>query len=107
MPDYEKHLRGLREKYVEQTPWQRSGAGWQRLTFPNSEPNLLVTVVSVVEGLARSLVLQQRDLAQPKGAARPTKRQIYAKVRNTGPTSLLEEVAASLRSEERRVGKEC
>jgi hypothetical protein len=55
-----------------------------------------VTVVSAVEGLARSLVVQQReDTAGADGQA-ASREQIYAKVRNARPQTLLTEIAKSV-----------
>lgn len=55
--DYEAHLKGLRESYYRSYPRQRLGVARQRIENPSHGPNLLVTYVSAIEGLLRSLVV--------------------------------------------------
>jgi hypothetical protein len=52
-------LRALREQYICASPSQRLRVATQRVINPGAIPNLLVTNVSAVEALARSLVMHQ------------------------------------------------
>ncbi|SBV53152.1 hypothetical protein XBLMG947_3958 [Xanthomonas bromi] len=53
--DYAAELQSIRKTYVSVSPRQRLHVIRQRLANPDHAPNLLVTHVSAVEALARSL----------------------------------------------------
>lgn len=55
--DYAKHLKELRKSYYRSSPKQRLEIATQRIQNPDHGPNLLVTHVSAIEGLLRSLVI--------------------------------------------------
>lgn len=55
---YESHLARLRKSYVSGTPAQRAGIARQRMDNPGVTANMLITCVSAVEGLSRSLVIE-------------------------------------------------
>ena len=64
--DYEKHLRKLREQYVRSYPGQRLNIAKQRISNPSHGPNLIVTYVSAIEGILRSLVVwNETDSGRP------------------------------------------
>lgn len=64
--DYEEHLRKLRETYVRSYPRQRLNIAKQRIDNPCHGPNLLVTYVSAIEGILRSLVVwKETDSGRP------------------------------------------
>jgi len=56
-PDYVAELERIRVAYINSLPRQRLSVIRQRLANPNHGPNTLVTRVSAVEALARSLVM--------------------------------------------------
>lgn len=62
--DYEDHLKKLRELYVRSSPRQRIGIAKQRISNPNHGPNLLVTYVSAIEGILRSLVVWNETVSR-------------------------------------------
>ncbi|HSH71489.1 MAG TPA: hypothetical protein VK974_00390 [Methylophilaceae bacterium] len=55
--DYESELATIRDAYVSATPQQRLNIIRQRLSDHHFGPNRLVTAVSAVEALARTLVM--------------------------------------------------
>lgn len=59
-PDYLKELELIRSAYVCSSPRQRLYVVFQRLDNPAHDPNLLVTHVSAVEALARSLAMHAK-----------------------------------------------
>ena len=61
--DYEEHLRTLRETYVRSYPRQRLNIAKQRIDNPCHGPNLLVTYVSAIEGILRSLVVWKETVS--------------------------------------------
>lgn len=81
--DYEAELAAIRATYVCATPRQRLHIIRQRLNDHHVGPNCLVTAVSAVEALARTLALH---------AACETKIEIstnYLKYRNRKPERLI------------------
>ena len=65
--NYEKHLKKLREQYVRSYPRQRLNIAKQRINNPSHGPNLIVTYVSAIEGILRSLVVwNETDSDRPK-----------------------------------------
>lgn len=61
--DYEKHLRKLRKQYVRFFPRQRVKIAKQRISNPSHGPNLIVTYVSAIEGILRSLVVWKETVS--------------------------------------------
>ncbi len=55
--EYAEHLEKLREQYFKASPSQRLHIARQRIQNPEHGPNLLITHVSAIEGMLRSLVL--------------------------------------------------
>jgi len=87
--DYEAELATIRDAYVSATPQQRLKIIRQRLSDHHFGPNRLVTAVSAVEALARTLVMH---------ATYDTKTEItanYSKYRNRKPEGLIREYLAS------------
>lgn len=80
--DYEAHLKQLREQYYRSYPKQRVHIAKQRIDNPSHGPNLLVTYVSSLEGLLRSLVIWYETTSD-----RPSE-ETYKKYRFKGLTSL-------------------
>jgi hypothetical protein len=103
IPDYGKHLKGLRAAYVQATPRQRAKVALDRMKHPDAGPNLLIAIVSAVEALARALAL---DIEIAKGIG---PRPAYGNLRNRGPIDLLSGVVAPARSTTMPglVGAEC
>jgi hypothetical protein len=86
--DYDKHLIELREIYYRSYPKQRLGVAMQRIQNPDHGPNLLVTYVSAIEGLLRSLVIWAETTD-----GRPNEK-IYNKYKNTTVKKLYSEYRA-------------
>jgi len=88
-PDYIAELEQIRPAYVCSLPKQRLHVISQRLDDPAHGPNLLVTQVSAVEALARSLAMhaKSRSKAQLK--------ELYGNYRNREVKSLISEYLAS------------
>ena len=65
--DYSQHLMDLRRSYVALLPSQRFRIAMQRIESPDNSPNLIVSYVSGIEGLLRSLVVHKvvADQEQP------------------------------------------
>ena len=84
--DYNEHLEDLRRRYCEAFPKQRIGIASQRIDAGGSDgdPGLIVTYVSVIEGLLRSFVIWNET---PTG--RPTEKT-YKKYKRTTPMKLFE-----------------
>ena len=80
---YEKELAEIREIYINSTPQQRLHIIRQRLNDPNSGPNRLVTVVSAVEALARTLAMHASFTSKPDISKN------YSKYRNRKPADLI------------------
>ncbi len=78
--DYVAELERIRTVYINVSPRQRLHVIKQRLANPDHGPKTLVTHVSAVEALARSLVLHH------SGASPSTQ---YAKFRNHDPDKLV------------------
>jgi hypothetical protein len=55
--NYKKHLIELRKSYYEAYPGQRLHIGMHRIKDPGNEPSQIITYVSIIEGLLRSLVI--------------------------------------------------
>lgn len=79
--DYARELQRIRAAYIGASPKQRLNVIRQRLDNPGHEPNLLVTNVSAVEALARSLVSHQ-------AGKNPASQ--YSRFRNEDPDRLVE-----------------
>ena len=80
--DYEKHLKKLREQYVSFNPRRRVKIAKQRISNPCHGPNLIVTYVSAIEGILRSLVVwNQTGSGKPKAGT-------YDKYKYTGVSKL-------------------
>ena len=60
METFEEHEHQLREEYKKAKPRQRLDIALQLMRFSDCGPNRLIQVVSAVEGLARSLVVNAR-----------------------------------------------
>ena len=87
--DYEMELAVIRAAYVSATPRQRLAIVRQRLNDHHFGPNRLVTAVSAVEALARTLAMH---------AACSTKAELasnYAKYSHRKPEGLIREYLAS------------
>ena len=80
---YEKELAEIREIYINSTPQQRLRFIHMRLNDPNSGPNRLVTVVSAVEALARTLAMHACFSSKSDMTAN------YPKYRNRKPDDLI------------------
>jgi hypothetical protein len=78
--DYVAELERIRSKYISVSPRQRLHVIRQRLANPDHGPNTLVTHVSAVEALARSLVLHNAG-SDPSAQ--------YSKFRNHDPDKLV------------------
>ena len=87
-PDYVAELEQIRAAYVGSLPRQRFRVISQRLDNPTHEPNLLVTYVSAVEALARSLAMNA------KGRTKSQLKQVYGKYRDREVKSLITEYLA-------------
>jgi hypothetical protein len=83
--DYAEELQSIRAAYVGASPKQRLHVIRQRLANPDHAPNVMVTRVSAVEALARSLASHQAGKS-PSGQ--------YARLRNEDPDRLVELVLA-------------
>jgi hypothetical protein len=83
--DYEAELLAIRKNYICATPRQRLSIIRQRLEDNHFGPNRLVTAVSAVEALARTLAMNQK--AQTKAELD----NIYPKYKNRAPKSLVKE----------------
>lgn len=88
-PDYIAELEQIRSAYVCSLPRQRLHVISQRLDNPAHGPNLLVTYVSAVEALARSLAMHA------KGHSKTQLKQLYGKYRDREVKSLITEYLAS------------
>ncbi|MBN8746370.1 Uncharacterised protein [Xylophilus ampelinus] len=86
--DYPAELRSLRKVYVDSTPWQRYGIIKRRLAHEEIGPVRMCTMVSAVEALARSIVLQHEV---DQGADRDT---VYRRIWRDGPQKLTERALA-------------
>jgi hypothetical protein len=84
--DYAAELRGLRETYAYAFPQSRLNVIHERLRPDEIGPARLVTVVSAVEALARSLAIHARARSKREVA------ELYAKYKHRAPVSLVEEV---------------
>ena len=89
---FEEHRTGLRATYVGSAPRLRLKVALDRLAFPEHEPNLLITRVSAVEALARSLLVHHI------ASAGESVDKVYARYRLAGPEALLEAYLSSVTS---------
>jgi hypothetical protein len=76
--NYEQHLKQLRKLYYESFPRQRVHIAKQRIRNPAHGPNLIVTYVSAIEGVLRSLVVWKETTSD-----RP-KPETYERYKNYG-----------------------
>jgi hypothetical protein len=83
--DYVAELDKIRNNYVTAAPRQRLSIIRQRLEDHHFGPNLLVTAVSAVEALARSLAMHHR--ARTKAELK----KLYPKYRDRSPKTLINE----------------
>lgn len=83
--DYEAELLNIRQDYICATPRQRLSIIRQRLEDHHFGPNLLVTAVSAVEALARTLAMSQ------KAKTKDELSKIYPKYKNRKPKPLITE----------------
>src|SRR4051794_27989937 len=88
-PDYVAELERIRAAYVSSLPRQRLHVISQRLENPTHGPNLLVTCVSAVEALARSLAMHA------KGPTKTQLAQLYGRYRDREAKGLIIEYLAS------------
>jgi hypothetical protein len=84
--DYAAEVRGLREAYAYAFPQARLNVIRKRLRPDEIGPARLVTVVSAVEALARSLAIHASARFKREVA------ELYAKYKQRAPVSLVEEV---------------
>ena len=82
--ELDAHRSELRKIYVQSSPRQRLNVAVQRIGNTDHDPNLLVTRVSAVEAVARSLLVHH--LASSETGALG----FYDIFRNTGPVALVE-----------------
>jgi hypothetical protein len=82
--NYETELNQLREDYYRSMPRQRLKVAKQRIANPNHGPNLVVTYVSAIEGILRSLVIWNET---ESGRPQP---DIYNKYKRSGVKTLYE-----------------
>lgn len=87
--DYEAELLSIRQAYICATPRQRLSVIRLRLEDHHFGPNRLVTVVSAVEALARTLALGQ------KAKTKDGLVNIYPRYKNRAPKSLVKEYLAA------------
>lgn len=83
--DYVAELLLIRDNYVSATPRQRLSVIRQRLADHHFGPNRLVTSVSAVEALSRSLAMHE------KAAARAQLKSLYGKYKDRDPKTLVRE----------------
>lgn len=83
--DYVAQLLSIREHYVSATPRQRLSIIRQRLEDHHFGPNRLVTAVSAVEALARSLAMNH------KAKSKEELKKLYSKYKDRSPKSLVTE----------------
>lgn len=83
--DYVAQLLSIRENYVSATPRQRLSIIRQRLEDHHFGPNRLVTAVSAVEALARSLAMNH------KAKSKEELKKLYSKYKDRSPKSLVAE----------------
>jgi hypothetical protein len=83
--DYEAELLTIRQNYICATPRQRLSVIRQRLEDHHFGPNLLVTAVSAVEALARTLAMSQ------KAKSKDELSKIYPQYKNRKPMTLVTE----------------
>ena len=83
--DYVSDLKMLREHYVSATPSQRLSIILQRLEDHHFGANRLITSVSAVEGLARTLVMHEHTLSKAELVP------LYPKYRYRKPEGLVRE----------------
>lgn len=88
IPDYQNQIDGLRAAYVAASPRQRAEIARQRMADPALAVNRLITRVSAVEALARSLALD----AKVKAGEKPG--DAYGELRHKNAEDLLEEIVA-------------
>ena len=83
--DYVADLAKIRESYVTASPRQRLSIIRQRLEDHHFGPNRLVTAVSAVEALSRSLAMHHR------ARTRVELKKLYATYRDRSPKTLVQE----------------
>jgi hypothetical protein len=83
---YETERVKLRAIYVKSPPRQRLGVIRQRLSHPEIGATKLVTAISAVEALARSIVVHSTKKSDSEID------RIYSKVRNRSPEDLVQDV---------------
>ena len=83
--DFDQHRSKLRDDYVKSMPRQRLNVALHRLNDTNNDPNLLVTRVSAVEAVARSLLIHHLADGRIEASS------LYPKFRFKTPTDLVKE----------------
>jgi hypothetical protein len=87
--DYVAELLSIRDAYVTATPRQRFSIIRQRLEDHHFGPNRLVTSVSAIEALARSLALNHR------AGTKSRIKKLYPRYRDRAPKTLVAEYLKS------------
>ena len=87
--EYVTELLTIRDSYLAATPRQRLSIIRQRIANPGAGPNRLVTAVSAVEALARTLCLHQ------KARSRNELRKLYGRYKDRDPKTLVQEYLKS------------
>lgn len=80
---YENHLKELRESYVNASFKQRLKVVQDRINYPDCSANRLISLVSSIEGLSRTICL---DILETQGESRL---DIYKKVKFLNPNELI------------------
>jgi hypothetical protein len=88
MPQLAQRLLRLRDQYVTATPRQRLAKARQRIVNAHAYPNQLVTHVSAVEGVARTLLMHERATTKDQ------LRAVYSKYKNREAHTLVAEYLA-------------
>ena len=87
--DYVAELLSIRDNYVTATPRQRLSIIRQRLEDHHFGPNRLVTAVSAVEALARTLAMHH------KAKTRSQLKSLYGRYKDRSPKTLVQEYLAA------------
>lgn len=84
MKNYKQHYKKLRDSYINATKGQRRKVARDRMRYPGLQANILIAIVSAIEGFARAIVLKQQKV---RGKSI---KSTYRKIKNDGPTDLIE-----------------
>jgi hypothetical protein len=91
--NYSERLKSLRESYFKAPPQQRINVAKKRIANQQSGPDFIVTYVSAIEGLLRSLVIWNNSYT-----GKPSKTR-YDKYKNFGVDALYREYLKIINSE--------